>query len=398
MSSNYTVLITNLIVAERSGTEVVVELLADGLRRHGHTPMILAPTLGPQAERIRASGHVIVDRLSALPKRPDVIHGHHNAPTMAAIVAYPDVPAIFVSHSVVAMFDRPPLHPRVFRYLAVSQLVAERCLSEGVPAEKLGRFQNPVDVTRFPARNGLPPKPLRALAVTKVDSSEVIEAACAEFGLPLEVIASVHGRRVTNFEQLLPSFDLVFATGRCALEAIAAGCAVILCDGAAFGGFVSSTRIDQLNDRNFGVSVLPFSATPERLVDAIAAYDPNEAALATARIRARASLDVVIPSLIDIYRAAIAAPLADSEQEALATAQFIEEFVPTFADRPWRALVRGWVNHPVIARLDGINKRLDKVLAQQPLWKKVGRRVVAALNRIAPEFVRSRRPRGTSGT
>lgn len=372
-----------------------MELLADGLRRHGHTPMILAPTLGPQAHRLRQAGHIIVDRVSALPKKPDVIHGHHNAPAMAAIVAFPDVPAIFVSHSVAAMFDRPPLHPRVFRYLAVSQLVAERCLSEGIPAEKLGRFQNPVDLTRFPPRAGLPPKPLRALAVTKgLNCSQPIQAACAAFGLSLEVIASVKGQRVTNFEELLPGYDLVFATGRCALEAIAAGCAVVLCDGKAFGGFVSGAKVDHFNERNFGVGVLPYLVTPRLLADAIVAYDPNEAALATARIRELASLDAVIPTLIDIYRAAIAAPLADSKQEALATAQFIEEFVPTFADRSWRALVRAWGNHPVMERLDRINRRLDKVLAREPLWKKVGRRAASTLYKIAPAFITSRWRRG----
>ena len=32
----------------------MVELLADALRRAGHAPMIFAPTLGPQAERMQA--------------------------------------------------------------------------------------------------------------------------------------------------------------------------------------------------------------------------------------------------------------------------------------------------------------------------------------------------------
>ena len=61
------ILITNLFVAHNSGSETVVELLADGLRRAGHVPM--APTLGTQADRMRARGDVLVDRVAALPAR-----------------------------------------------------------------------------------------------------------------------------------------------------------------------------------------------------------------------------------------------------------------------------------------------------------------------------------------
>ena len=69
------VLITNLYLANNSGSEVVVELLADGLRRAGHQPMILAATLGPQAARMRERGHIVVDRVGALPDQRLAVGG-----------------------------------------------------------------------------------------------------------------------------------------------------------------------------------------------------------------------------------------------------------------------------------------------------------------------------------
>ena len=66
----------------------MVELLADALRRAGHAPMIFAPTLGPQAERMQARGHIVVDRLAMLPQRPDVMHLQHITPALMALVAF----------------------------------------------------------------------------------------------------------------------------------------------------------------------------------------------------------------------------------------------------------------------------------------------------------------------
>jgi hypothetical protein len=44
------VLITNIAFCNRSGTEIVVELLARGLQRAGHRPMIFSPSLGAIAK------------------------------------------------------------------------------------------------------------------------------------------------------------------------------------------------------------------------------------------------------------------------------------------------------------------------------------------------------------
>ena len=49
------ILITNRVLAGRSGTEVVVRDLALGLRQRGHHPVVYSPVLGPMADEIRAN-------------------------------------------------------------------------------------------------------------------------------------------------------------------------------------------------------------------------------------------------------------------------------------------------------------------------------------------------------
>ena len=85
----------------------MVELLADVLSKMGHAPMIFAPTLGPQAARMQARGHIVVDRLAKLPQRPDVMHLQHITPALMALAAFPDVPAVFSCHS--ATLSRPAI-------------------------------------------------------------------------------------------------------------------------------------------------------------------------------------------------------------------------------------------------------------------------------------------------
>lgn len=175
--------------------------------------------------------------------------------------------------------------------------------------------------------------------------------------------------------------------------------------------------MDQLNSRNFGVSVLPFLTTREQIMKAVDTYDRKTAAAATARIRELASLDAQIPALVDLYHAAISAPIAVRDEEAAATARFIEDFVPTWADRPWRELaheqlsspVNDWTqSQPIFMRLSVIwTKREARWLKSEHPLKSAARLLKveeAALPRIAPKFlidwcrafrVRSRQPKGT---
>jgi len=52
-------------------------------------------------------------------------------------------------------------------------------------------------------------------------------------------VAAIIGATFEQPEEVLPNYDLVFAVGRAAIEAMAIGCAVIVADAYGLGGLVT---------------------------------------------------------------------------------------------------------------------------------------------------------------
>ena len=68
-------------------------------------------------------------------------------------------------------------------------------------------------------------------------------------------------------ERVLPKYDIVFAKAKAAMEAMATGAAVIICDFRGLGGMVSSQNFQHFRRLNFGMK----SMTKEITLDAISA-------------------------------------------------------------------------------------------------------------------------------
>lgn len=335
------ILITNLYVANYSGSEIVVEMLADGLRRAGHNPMVLAAGLGPQSDRMRTRGHIVVDRVSALPDRPDLIHAQHTTAAISALAAFPDVPAVYACHSALFEVEAPRPHPQIRRWIAVDDLCRTRCLARGVPEDKLTLILNAVDLGRHFRRPPLPDRPRRALLLSKnIGHQAAIRAACAEHSIALDEMGSAYGRISDQLEHELPAYDIVFATARMALEAAATGCAVIVCDGRGFAGALTSERLAKWRRLNFGAGVLAHRTTADAVSDALADYDAADAALVTDRLREEASLGAWVDQHLTVYEAALSDPAPAASACQAATAQWIEDLVPSAADRGWSVIAR----------------------------------------------------------
>ena len=88
------ILITNLLLCSRTGTEVVTCELAAGLAAAGHDVAIFSPEVGESAEVIRRTGIPVLATVPDSNFRPDIIHGHDNVPLVQALIAYPGVPAV----------------------------------------------------------------------------------------------------------------------------------------------------------------------------------------------------------------------------------------------------------------------------------------------------------------
>lgn len=334
------ILLTNIALAMRTGTELLIEQTADWLRDAGHTPVIYTPLVGPIGTEMRKRGHLVFDRISQVQVPPDVIHGHHAGPTMTALAAFPSVPAMFVAHSAEAEFDRPPLHPNIRRYFCVSTFLREFWATLEVPQSRIDILGNPIDADRLPPRDALPARPKSALLVAKYGSQvDAVRTACASHGLVLEEVGEGVGRVTSDLPSMFKNADIVFASGRSALEAAASGCAVVLTERSGTHGIVSSKDIDRVIDLNWGIRLLAHRPTAQRLIDAIDHYDAPDAAAVRNRIRERCSLNSHGERLLRVYEEIRqAGPRADHREQAVAS--FLESYVPSLGMERWRVLAR----------------------------------------------------------
>lgn len=305
------VLLTNGALVNRAGSELYLLEVATRLLALGHSPVAYSPLLGPLAAELRAATIPVVDDLAAVAEPPDVVHAQHHLPAMTALLHFQTVPAVFVSHGWAPWEEAPPRFPRILRYVAVDDTTRERLVSEsGIPPERVEVILNFVDLERFQPRGSLPAAPRRALVLSNQASEAnylpAVREACARLGIELEVAGVAAGQPVARPEALLPGFDLVFAKGRAALEAMAVGAAVVLCDEPGTGPMVTAERFDRLRRLNFGIRALREPVTPDVLEREIRRYDPADAAEVSRRLRAQASLEGAVDQLAAVYERVIA--------------------------------------------------------------------------------------------
>jgi hypothetical protein len=91
------------------------------------------------------------------------------------------------------------------------------------------------------------------------------------------------GRVASRPEHLLLEYDVVFAKGRCALEAMATGAAVIVADEAGLAGPVTTENVERLRRLNFGRRAMQAAAvTADGVRTALVAIKARHQALADA--------------------------------------------------------------------------------------------------------------------
>lgn len=304
------ILITNNTLAQRAGSELYVRDLASGLAKRGHQPIAYSANLGDVADEMRAAGLTVINDLSQLATPPDIIHGHHHLDTMAALLHFHQTPAIFVCHSAVAWEEEAPHFPRILRYVAVDLACRDRLIREhGIAEDKIRLILNFVDLDRFTPRPALPLRPQRALVLSNQASKYthvgMVREACRRAGVSLDVVGHNAGRVSAAPEALLGDHDIVFAKGRSALEALAVGNAVILCDAIGVGEMVTRENVEQLRPLNFGFRTLDKPLSVAALSEQITRYDPANALQVSEFIRANCGLEATIDELLQLYREVI---------------------------------------------------------------------------------------------
>jgi hypothetical protein len=313
------ILIATITMAAGTGTAVYTRDLALALLRRGHTPIVYTTSSGPLADELRYETVPVVTDLDHVGSPPDVIHGHHQLETLAALTRFPRVPALFVCHDGLAWHSIPPVGPRFGAYVAVDRNCRDRMVFEhGIAEESIRVLMNPVEMRRFSRRAPLPRKPQRALVFSNSAVEETwvkpIRLACESRGITLDVAGSASGRPVDHPEELLPSYDLVFAKARCAIEALAVGAAVIVCDAQGLAGLVTTESVDAMRHLNFGARTLRRAIDANVIGAEIDRYDASDAASVCDTVRVSADVDLLADQFIALYDELCARPQSEDDE------------------------------------------------------------------------------------
>jgi hypothetical protein len=303
-------LITNHTLARRTGTELVVYEMAKALRSRGHEVAAYSSRLGEVAEMLRASSIPVVENPLDCPFQPDLIHGQHHLDTMTALLAYPGTPAVYHCHGGGPWQETPPRHPRILRYLAMCRHLASTLAIElHLPRERVHALPNWVDLSRFtmvrhlhrPAQTAL----LFGTALGTEFHQERLASAFTSRGITLETSQAWTDEERRWPELALARYDIVLATGRSALEALASGCSVLVTNEKSCIGWVRTSNFEALRCQNLSPKNADPGYSAATLGGHLDAYDPEDAAAVTALTRQSCHLQGAIDALEAIHRAAL---------------------------------------------------------------------------------------------
>ena len=331
--SRLKILLTNAALSARGGSELYIRDVAIELLRRGHTPIVYSTLLGEVARELRAETIPVIDDLNDMSVRPDVIHGQHQAETMTALLHFPGVPAVQFCHSWSHWEEMPVRFPRIRRYVAVDLTCRDRLLFQhGIPEEKVRTLFNFVDLERFQQRTiPLPSRPARALVFSNYASEAthlpVVQEACARANIKLDVMGSHAGTANSHPERTLGEYDLVFAKAKCALESLAVGTAVILCDAGGLGPMVSLANLEQLRPFNFGIRTLREPLHVDLIAREISRYNPSDATEVSRVLRQTVGHESVIDDLVELYEEVIAENAHSGTDDLIAEGRAAAAFV-----------------------------------------------------------------------
>ncbi len=127
--------------------------------------------------------------------------------------------------------------------------------------------------------------------------------------------------------------DLVFASALSAMEAMAMGRAVIVCDGRGVAGFCTPQRFNEWRAFNFGLFSFKWPPVVSQILHEIDLYDTNSANRVTQLLRSEGGLESQFDRLIALYdEILMEAKFAtiDTASSRVAILKMMEAWSPTF--------------------------------------------------------------------
>jgi hypothetical protein len=295
---------------------------------------------------------------------------------MAALARFDDTPAIHCWLGARPWVERVPVHPRILRHVVMSARMGPRLtVEQGVPSDRIDVIENFVDTQRYSHVRTARDRPQSAVLYGHgghyPDELRLLEQACADNGLSLDKVGYPYGNPRPRPEYFLPDYDIAFAIGRCALEAMASGCGVIPIVPQLAGHRITAQTLDGWAEANFApryyTSADRFDS--DWLKAELAAWNKDDVAEVTALVRQRFTLDVALDAFEAVYVKAIAAPAAVGER---AFAPYLE-WLATEVDRIWG---EGQVDKVELERLRDENAVMQRDLEDA---RKIERQLMKSL-------------------
>jgi hypothetical protein len=253
------ILWTNHALDQPAGTEIFTRDLVREWRRRGHAVEILCTRSGLMADELRAEGIRVHVDPRALGGKFDLIHGQHFVETAVALAALPGVPALFFCHGDPSgdWIEHPPVHPRLTRWLTTCENLRQHLARVfGREASDIEVVPNPLVLDSLPEAQPIAWPPRKAVVFHNTLTKECPEwehaaFVCREKGMTLDGLGAGFGNRSLQPWNELAGVDVVFASGRCAMESIAMGKAVVIIGSGRCGGLAGPEDYPALADSNF---------------------------------------------------------------------------------------------------------------------------------------------------
>lgn len=211
---------------------------------------------------------------------PDVIFAQHNRCAYALREAFPYVPMVYCAHGNWVEIEQPPRGIEVQAWVAVNERVRDNLVRQYVPEEDISIIRDFVDTDVFTPVEPLQEKRPRVLFVSnykKWRTFDILEAACRRTGMTLTAIGAQYGRR-RPVEEAMNAADIVVGWGRCVIEGLACGRAVISYNKLLGDGYLTRGRYFESRERNFGEYECRFRFTADELAGELLRYNPADGA------------------------------------------------------------------------------------------------------------------------
>lgn len=300
------ILLTNIWLENHAGTEIGIREMAIEYHKRGHQVQVYSPILGKVAEEIRTAGIFITDQVSELIETPDIIHCQHYVSSMNVLLKFRNVPAVYFCRDSTFIGDAPPKLSNVVRYYAVDNKCFQKLVVDyRIPESKAEVMLNWVDMNRFKLKKEVKDVPQKALIFSNYVREDnfypAIKDACQKANMTLDVMGIGFGTHRSDPENILGNYDIVFAKGKAAMEAMACGAAVIICDFLGLGGMITLDNYSKLRPMNFSYGDVGAIDKSNLILQEIRKFNQADVVAITKKIRKEADFKKYIDNILIEY-------------------------------------------------------------------------------------------------